>query len=241
MRPHVVAFIFARSGSKGLPGKNIRNLAGKPLIAYAIEAAHDCKSVERVIVSTDSEEIAQIARSYRAEVPFLRPIELAQDWSPEWLAWRHAIRQFEASAGSHKLDIFLSVPATSPLRAVSDLDGCIQTLLDNDADLVFTVTPAARNPYYNMVELDPNGYAHLVIPKKQKIDNRQSAPPVFSIVTVGYAAKPEFILRGDTMFEGKLKTWLVPPERAVDIDTQLDFEFAEFLLTRSKTTAQKSR
>lgn len=239
MKPHVVAFIFARSGSKGLPGKNIRNLAGKPLIAYAIEAAIDSKFVERVIVSTDSEEIAQIARSHRAEVPFLRPIELAQDRSPEWLAWRHAIRHFGTSAGSQKLDIFLSVPTTSPLRAVSDLDGCIQTLLDDDVDLVFTVTPAARNPYYNMVELDPDGYAHLVIPRKQKIDDRQSAPAVFSMVTVAYAARPEFILQADTMFEGKLKTWLVPPERAVDIDTELDFEFAEFLLTRSKGAAKQ--
>jgi len=224
-----------------VPGKNIRHLAGRPLIAYAIEAALDSKFVERVIVSTDSEHIAEVARSYGAEVPFLRPLELAQDRSPEWLAWRHAIRQFEASADSQKLDIFLSVPTTSPLRVASDLDGCIQTLLDNDADLVFAVTPSERNPYYNMVELSPDGYAHLVIPKKEKIDSRQSAPPVYSIVTVAYAARPEFILRADTMFEGKLKTWLVPPERAVDIDTELDFELAEFLMTRSKCAAQRSR
>lgn len=235
MKPHVVAFIFARGGSKGVPGKNVRYLGGKPLIAHAIEAALRSRFIERVIVSTDSQEIAQVARLHGAEVPFLRPLELAEDGSPEWLAWRHAIRQFEVMGGSRKLDIFISVPTTSPLRAPSDLDGCIQTLLDSDADLVFTITPSGRNPYFNMVELDQSGYARLVIPRKEMIDNRQSAPPVYDIVTVAYASRPEFILSADTMFEGKLKTWLVPPERAIDIDTELDLEFAEFMMMRSKS------
>ena len=89
-----VAVIFARGGSKGLPGKNIRPLAGKPLIAWAIEHALAVKRIDRVIVSTDSEEIAAVAREYGAEVPFLRPAELARDDSPEWLAWRHALNYF---------------------------------------------------------------------------------------------------------------------------------------------------
>jgi N-acylneuraminate cytidylyltransferase len=94
-----VAFIFARGGSKGLPGKNIRNFGGKPLIAWSIECALSVKAIDQVIVSTDSEEIAEISKSFGAEVPFIRPSELATDQSPEWLSWQHALRFLEKSSG----------------------------------------------------------------------------------------------------------------------------------------------
>ena len=120
----VVALICARGGSKGLPGKNIRPLAGKPLIAWAIEQARAVKRIGRVIVSTDSEEIAAVARQAGAEVPFLRPAELAQDKSPEWLVWRHALDYLKVNEGSYP-DALIVVPATAPLRAVADLERCL--------------------------------------------------------------------------------------------------------------------
>src|SRR5687767_5970077 len=98
MKPHIVGFIFARGGSKGIPRKNIRLLGGKPLIAYSIEAARASRFIERVIVSTDDPEIAKVAQQYGAEIPFIRPAELAQDNSPEWLAWQHAVRSLTTSA-----------------------------------------------------------------------------------------------------------------------------------------------
>ena len=235
MNRSVVGIIFARGGSKGVPGKNIRLLSGKPLIAYAIDTARQSRFINRVLVSTDDEEIAEIARQYGAEVPFLRPPRLAQDDSPEWLAWQHAIRTIEALEIMPKMEVFVSIPPTSPLRVVEDVDACIQTLCDGDADLVITVRPGERSPYFNMVVLDESGYAQIVIPPSQMIHRRQSAPAVYDITTVVYAARPKFILNAASLFEGKVKAVLVPTERAVDIDTELDFQIAEMIMReRSK-------
>jgi CMP-N-acetylneuraminic acid synthetase len=222
----IVGFIFARGGSKGVPGKNIRPLAGKPLIAHAIETARVSTLISRVIVSTDDEKIASVAREYGAEVPFMRPAELAQDNSPEWLAWRHAIQNVSP------LDVFVSIPPTSPLRAVEDVNACIRLLLESDADTVITVKEAARNPYYNMVIIDEAGYNSVVIPADKAIHGRQGAPEVFDVTTVAYAARPEFILKHDGIFEGKVRAVVVPPERAIDIDSEFDFALAEFMMSR---------
>jgi N-acylneuraminate cytidylyltransferase len=230
MKPYVVGAIFARGGSKGVLRKNIRLFAGKPLMAYAIETALASELIDQVIVSTDDAGIAAVAQQYGAEVPFMRPAELARDDSPEWLAWQHTIRTLEVTEGEPKMDVFVCIPPTSPLRAVADVDACIQTLLESDVDLVITVKPAERNPYFNMVVLDEQDYARLVIQPDKKIHRRQSAPMVYDMTTVAYAARPEFVLSADSMFEGKVKAVVVPAERAVDIDTELDFRFAEFLL-----------
>ena len=239
MKPFVVAFIFARGGSKGVPRKNIRPLAGKPLIAYAIETARASRLISRVIVSTDDTEIADVARRFGAEVPFMRPAELARDDAPEWLAWQHAIRELQKKPG--KLDAFVSVPPTAPLRAVEDVDACIEKLLSTDADIVITATEARRNPYFNMITISPAGDAGIVIPPREPIHRRQSAPDVFDMCTVAYAARPEFVCRAKTVFEGRVKAVVVPPERSMDIDTELDFEIAEFLIKRHNIIAGRER
>jgi len=232
MKPYIVGFIFARGGSKGLPRKNIRLLAGKPLIAYAIDTALSSELIDRVVVSTDDDEIAGIACEYGAEVPFMRPQELARDDSPEWLAWQHAIRMLE-ERDKRKMDVFVSVPPTAPLRAVEDVDGCIRMLLKSDADIVITVKQANRNPYFNMVSLNKDGYAELVMPSDRTIHRRQDAPQVYDMTTVAYVARPAFVLNAHSAFEGKVKAVVVPAERALDIDTKLDFRFADFLLRES--------
>ena len=139
-----VAFIFARGGSKGLPGKNIRPLGGKPLIAWAIEQALSVKRIGRVIVSTDSEEIAAVARDFGAEVPFIRPTELARDDSPEWLAWRHALNYLRETTGVLP-EVMVSVPTTAPLRLAVDIENCLDEYEKGDADIVITVTDAHRD------------------------------------------------------------------------------------------------
>ncbi|UCC53538.1 MAG: acylneuraminate cytidylyltransferase family protein [Anaerolineaceae bacterium] len=233
MSNYVVGVIFARGGSKGIPRKNLRLLAGKPLIAYAINTALASNLINRVVVSTDDREIAAVAQEYGAEIPFMRPEELAQDDSPEWLAWQHAIRELKLVGSSPKRNIFVCIPPTSPLRAVENVDACIQELLETDADLVITVKPADRNPYFNMVMLDAEGWAHLVIPMNKEFHHRQTAPQVYDMTTVAYAARPEFVLQTKSMFEGKVRTVVVPLEQAVDIDSELDLKFAEFLLSKS--------
>jgi CMP-N-acetylneuraminic acid synthetase len=239
MKPYAVGFIFARGGSKGLPRKNVRLLAGKPLIAYAIDAARASKWIERVVVSTDDVEISQVAMEYGAEVPFMRPAELARDDSPEWLAWQHAIRTLQASDGARQIDVFVSIPTTSPLRSVKDLDDCIETLLESDADVVITTRPAERNPYFNMVALDESGYARLVIQSKTATPRRQDAPVVYDMTTVAYATRPSFVLNAKSAFEGKVRTVNVPTERAIDIDTEFDLMIAEFLVSRQKSQSTR--
>lgn len=231
MKPYILGAIFARGGSKGILRKNIKPLAGKPLIAYAIEAGKAVKLIDRLIVSTDDKEIADVARRYGAEVPFMRPAELAKDNTPEILAWQHAIRTIEKESG-HPVDILVSIPTTSPLRVVDDVENCVQKLIESDADIVVTVKEAERSPYFNMVEMDNEDNVRLVIPSKGSIGCRQQSPVVYDMATVAYAVRRSFVLNASSVFEGKVKAVKIPRERALDIDTMLDFEIAEFLMTR---------
>lgn len=230
MKHYILGAIFARGGSKGVPRKNIRPLNGKPLIAYSITAAKQCSLIDRVIVSTDDKEIAEIAQDWGAEVPFLRPKHLANDDTQEWLAWQHAIRELEKNDQFGKIDLFVSLPPTSPFRSIEDVEVCINKLVESEADIVITVKPAARNPYYNMVALDADGFARLILPADQLYFGRQSAPLVYDMTTVAYAAWSDYVLSASSIFDGKVKVVVVPPERALDIDTELDFDIAECLL-----------
>ncbi len=240
MKPYIIGFIFARGGSKGVAKKNIRQLAGKPLIAYAIEAAKQSKYMNRVIVSTEDEEIARIALEFGAEVPFMRPMELAQDNSPEILAWKHAIQAMEEQDKSRKLDVFVSIPPTAPLRTVEDVDNCIHSFLDNNVDVVITIKKSRRHPSFNMVSIDENGYTTLVLPPSKSISRRQDVSPVYDMETVAYVANPQFIMGAKSIFYGKVKSVIIPEERAVDIDTELDFQFAEYLMTNRMKTNEKN-
>ena len=224
-----VAFIFARGGSKGLPGKNIRPLNGKPLIVWSIEHALAVKRIDRVIVSTDSDEIAELARQYGAEVPFMRPAELAGDNSPEWLAWRHALNYLKESTGALP-EVMVSVPTTAPLRLPIDIENCLDEYEKGNADMVITVTDAHRSPYFNMVKTNADGSVGLVNPPQSTIARRQDAPVVYDMATVCYVANPEFVMTHNATFEGKVKAVNIPTERAIDIDTLLDFQIAESLL-----------
>lgn len=231
MKSQIVGCIFARGGSKGIPRKNIRLLAGKPLIAYAIQTAQQSKLIDRVVVSTDDEEIARVAQEWGAEIPFFRPAELACDDTPEWLAWQHAIRWLQQESESG-IGVFVSVPPTAPLRKPEDIDACIRLLLQGEVELVYTVTVADHNPYFNMVVIDEHQYVRLVIPGDQITHRRQDAPTVYDSATVAYVARSDFVLKHTSMFEGRIKAVVVPRERALDLDSELDFKFAEFMLAQ---------
>lgn len=232
-----VAFIFARGGSKGVPRKNIRNLNGLPLIAYSIRIAGQCPSIHRVVVSTDDEEIADVARKYGAEVPFMRPAELSGDRSSEFEAWKHAIQMYQQITGE-TIDIFVSLPPTSPLRSVDDVESCIHEFHSTAADIVVTVKEASRSPYFNMLKNDAEGFSTLVnqAPDGVRYVRRQDVPQVYDMTTVAYVSSPDFILKSDSVFSGKVRSVMVPEERAVDIDTMLDFKFAEFLIQNKEAS-----
>lgn len=224
------AFIFARGGSKGLPGKNIRPLGGKPLIAWSIEHALAVKRIDRVIVSTDSYEIAAISKQYGAEVPFIRPANLAMDESPEFLSWRHGLEYLKDNMGTMP-EIMVSVPATAPMRLAIDIENCIDEYEKGSTDVVITVTEAHRNPYFNMVKESPDGTYGLVATPLLTVGRRQDAPMVYDMATVCYVFNSEFIMSHDSIFEGRVRAVHVPIERAIDIDNLLDFQVAEALLS----------
>jgi CMP-N-acetylneuraminic acid synthetase len=226
-----VAFIFARGGSKGLPGKNIRLFAGKPLIAHAIEHAKAIPRISRVIVSTDSEEIAKVSEDFGAEVPFLRPPELAKDDSAEWLAWRHAISFLQDTVDTLPLGI-VSVPTTSPLRIPKDIDNCIDKFLETNADMVITMTPSSRNPFFNMVKPAFDGSLSTVLSSDKRITRRQDAPRTFDITTLAYVFSPNYVMSQESMFSGRVFGVEIPSERSIDIDSIIDFKVAEFLFSQ---------
>ncbi len=226
----IVALICARGGSKGLPGKNIRPLGGVPLIVHSIRQAQAVPRIGRVIVSTDAEEIAAVAREAGAEVPFMRPAELAQDNSPERAVWRHALEYLKSVDGAYP-DVLIVVPATAPLRTPQDLERCLEAFDQGGADTVITVSDPHRNPYFNMVKALPDGTVDIVIPPAEtKFTRRQDAPQVFDVTTVAYVTRPEFVMATDNIFSGRVKAVNIPVERAIDIDTLLDFRIAECLL-----------
>ena len=220
------AFIFARGGSKGLPKKNILDLGGLPLIAHSILSAKKNLMIDDVFVSTDSNKIAEVSSSYEAKV-IKRPKELAQDESSEWLAWIHAIN-FVHEQG-YEFSKFISLPATAPLRADEDISNCLLAL-KGDVDVVITVTPANRNPSFNMVKRDTKGISELII--KSDLVRRQDAPLVYDMTTVAYVTSPQYILNKKNLFEGNTYSVIIPKERAVDIDDEIDFLLAEKLFER---------
>jgi len=225
---NAVAVIFARGGSKGLPRKNVREFGGKPLIAWSIECALSVKDIKQVVVSTDSEEIAEISRDYGAKVPFIRPRELATDESPEWLSWRHALEFLQVSS-SGLPEVMVSLPPTAPLRSAEDVENCLMKYAKGNCDVVITVTEAHRNPHFNMVRENDDGSVSLFT-EDTKIQRRQDAPLVRDMATVCYVANSEFVLSHGSIFEGRVLAVDVPKVRAIDIDSLLDFRIAEFLL-----------
>jgi len=223
----VVCIIPARGGSKGVPRKNIKLLAGKPLIAYTIEQALQSKYIDRTIVSTEDDEIADVTMQYGAEVPFMRPENLAGDQVTTVDVLLHAINWLEESE-LYSFDILVLLHTTAPLRAVADIDACIELLKDTNADNVFSVTEAHRNPYFNMVEIDESGKVQLV--KKGSFSSRQSAPKAYDMNASIYVWWKDILKHEKKIFLPNSRIYIMPKERSVDIDDNFDFRIAEYLL-----------
>lgn len=220
-----IATICARGGSQGVPGKNIRMLHGKPLIVHTIDQAKACRGIDGIYVSTDSADIAKVAETAGATVPFLRPAELATSSAPKVPVIDHMLRFLQGQGLS--IDAIVDLDPTSPLRDVADIEQCM-ALLDADTDLVITGYEAEKNPYFNMVERKPDGNIGLVKPPTGVVTGRQGAPEVFSMNASIYVWRPEALARG--IWQNRLKLHVMPRERSVDIDSELDFFFVEKLM-----------
>lgn len=224
-----VGVIFARGGSKGIPNKNLQLVAGKPLLTRAIETAQAVNGLDRLIVSTDSDEIAEAALAAGAEVPFMRPPHLASDTSAEWLSWRHALTFLRENDGALP-NAMVSIPTTSPLRLASDVDACITAYQEGSWDAIITVTQAQRSPYFNMVQLDPSGQVSIAVEPSTDFVRRQDTPQLYDMCTVAYVVRSEFALQNDSLWSGRVGAVVIPQERALDIDTSFDLRLAELLL-----------
>ncbi|MCX8025193.1 MAG: acylneuraminate cytidylyltransferase [Thermanaerothrix sp.] len=232
--PEVLALIPARGGSKGIPRKNIRPFAGHPLIAYSIAAARQAETVTRVVVSTDDDEIAAVAREYGAEVPFLRPPELAQDDTTDLPVFQHALRWLAEHEGYHP-EIVVQLRPTSPVRPPGLVDAAVRLLLAHpEADSVRGVVPAGQNPF-KMWRIDPErGVLQplLTLPGVPEPYNapRQSLPPVFWQTGHIDAIRARTILEKHSMSGAVILPLQIDPRYTVDIDNPADWQRAEWLV-----------
>ena len=232
----ILCVIPARGGSKGVPGKNIKDLCGKPLIAYSIEQAKAARFIDRIIVDSDDEAILQVGRRFGAETPFVRPANLARDDSSIFDVLVHAVEWLEQKENYH-FDILLLLHTTTPLRTSQDIDECLMTLVEKNANNVFSVASSYKNPYFNMVELEPrSGIAKLC--KTGNFFNRQEAPKVFDMNSSIYAWDKNAFLKYRSHFTDQTYIYEMPRERSVDIDEPLDFKIAETLIREFKISSK---
>lgn len=224
----ILALIPARGGSKGLPRKNVRLLAGKPLIAWTIEAALNCACFARVIVSTDDTEIADISKSYGAEAPFQRPLELAGDQAKSIDVAIQAIKWFE-ERGEY-FDLIALLQPTSPLRNTSDIQNALSLFNLKKAGAVVSVCECEHSPLWmNTIGEDLSMRDFLV--KSALNQNRQVLEQYYRLNGAVYLADIQYLSTNYGFFGPRTYAYIMPQERSVDIDSELDLKFVEFLLS----------
>ena len=224
----ILGLITARGRSKGIPHKNVAILAGRPLIAWTIEAALRSQKLSRVIVSTDDQEIAKVAKEWGAEVPFIRPAELAGDRSSHIAVVVHAVRWLESHQDAHP-DYLMLLQPTSPFRSSSDIDAAIEIALKTGADAVVSVCPTRDHPYLSK-RITPDGRLLDFVPKPQGYLARQILPPAHSLNGAIYLVRCSILLEKKTWYTDRTFAYIMTPERSLDIDTPWDLYLADLIL-----------
>ncbi|MDI3540979.1 MAG: CMP-N,N-diacetyllegionaminic acid synthase [Thermosediminibacterales bacterium] len=225
----VVAIIPARGGSKGVPRKNIRKLNGKPLIAYTIEEALKSRYIDRVVVSTEDIEIAEISKFFGAEVPFLRPRELAQDDTPGIEPLIHAVN-YLLHEENFAFDYVMCLQCTSPLRNAKQIDEAIREVYSKNADSAVSICESEISPYW--MKIIEDGKIKDFIKSDKFYTRRQDLPVVYRLNGAIYIAKLEIILDRKTWYTDNTIPIIMDRISSIDIDDEIDFQFAEFLLKR---------
>jgi N-acylneuraminate cytidylyltransferase/CMP-N,N'-diacetyllegionaminic acid synthase len=228
-----LAVICARGGSKGVKGKNLRQLGGKPLLAHTVEQARACGLFDAIAISSDSAQIRDTAIEYGADHAVERPADLASDTAPKVPAIRHCAETIEHIVG-HPFDVVVDLDATAPLRNTSDIRGVLELLDESGADNVVSGMPARRSPYFNLVERDGSGRVRLSKTPATPIARRQDAPDCFDLNASVFAwtraalfSDNDYVIGDDTCI------FVMPEERSIDIDTETDFKFVEFLMAQN--------
>ena len=222
-----LALVVARGGSKSIPRKNIAPLGGKPLIAWTIEAALACPKVGRVVVSTDDQEIAAVARKFGAETPFMRPAELAQDATPTMPVVVHALHWLDSNEG-HRPELVLLLQPTSPLRTAADIDSALTIAGDRSAESVVSVTEAPSHPYL-LKRVTEDGLLEDFI-RHPPVDRRQDLEPAYALNGAIYLGSRQHVLAHESFYADKTHAYVMPRERSIDVDTPWDLYLCELIL-----------
>jgi len=225
----ILCTICARGGSKGVKNKNIKNINGKPLIAYTIEQAIQSNMFEHIVISTDSDDIAKISEEYGAEVFFKRDPEMASDSAGKLEVIKDALVKSEAYYNT-TFDYQVDLDATAPLRIVEDILNSFKQFIKNDNDNLVTAMPSRRSPYFNLIEVDNDNKVNLSKKLDSRIIRRQDAPKSYDMNASIYIWKRDVILHEKNLFLDKTGLFIMPEERSIDIDTEMDYKFVEFLM-----------
>ena len=228
----VLCTICARKGSKGVPNKNVKEILGKPLIAFSIQQALESRLFDKIVVSTDSVEIREIAKRYGAESWFSRPAELSSDDSPKIPVIQHALEESEKKF-SCKFDHIIDLDATSPLRNVEDIRKAYKVFLKDGFDNLISGTRSRKNPYFNMIE-SKNGKVELSKQLKNTPVNRQQSPQVYDMNASIYVWSRDFLLKNNSLFSGNLGFYEMPEDRSIDIDSSLDWEIVKMIMEKKE-------
>ncbi len=223
----ILAIIPARGGSKGIPRKNLKLLAEKPLIAWTIESALQARGIDRVIVSTEDEEIAVVAKQFGAEIPFMRPLALAGDDTPGIAPVLHAIEQMPS------FDWVLLLQPTSPLRSVEDIEGIIQFCRSAGAPSSVSITEASKHPFWMYKQNDDKSLEPL-IKNLREFTRRQDLPSAYVLNGALYLARTDWLIQNQSFIGQETLGYVMPEERSVDIDKPIDWFWIECLLNRTK-------
>ncbi len=220
--------ICARGGSKGVVGKNFRSLLGKPLIVHSIEQARASGLFELIAVSSDAEEILAVAKANGVDILIKRPAELATDTAAKLPVIQHCVAEVEKQTGI-RFNTLVDLDATSPLRLPEDIIGAVKLLEDSGVSNVITGMPARRSPYFNLVEVGVDDVARLSKPPQGLVVRRQDAPPCYDMNASVYVWQHDALFSNATIFNSDTRLYEMPEERSIDIDSELDFKFVEFL------------
>lgn len=224
-----ICTITVRAGSKGVPGKNLRVVAGRPLFGHSVWQAARSGLFDEVVVSSDSAEILATAADFGATGTVTRPAEMATDTAGKVPAIRHAVLETEARLGA-RFDTCVDLDATSPLRTLDDLRACVALFDASDVDSVITGTEARRNPYFNLVEEQPDGT--VAVSKRPAADvlRRQDAPRCFDMNGSIYVWRRDALVEDPVVFYPSTILFEMPPERSIDVDSPFDFQVVEWLM-----------
>ena len=222
----VLAIIPARGGSKGIPRKNIKDLNGKPLIAYTIEEAKKSKYIDKILVSTEDEEIAEISKKYNLEVPFLRPKELAEDNTPGIDPILYTVQCFHENKCD--FDYVVCLQCTSPFRKIEQIDEAIEKLIAQNAHSIVSVCESEVNPYW-MKNIE-NGLMKDFLEGSAFYSRRQDIPKIYRLNGAIYISKTENLLKNKNWYTEKTLAYVMDKKSSIDIDEMIDFKFAEFLM-----------